>query len=100
MRFRAWYASGVVYEGTTVEHWKSMPEEGVQFVVVYRDTGRTVFDGADWYYWANGQIQMVPSVEWGVDQPKPIGCWSCIKRGTGLPDEEFERMRLEVWHGS
>lgn len=99
MIWQVWYANGAVYNGTTVDEWKALPEDGVVFVEVIRDTGRTIIDGGDWYYWVNDEILFVPSVEWGVEQPKPVGCSSCIKRGVGLSDEEFERMRQEVWHG-
>ena len=80
----------------TVADWKALPAEGVVWVIEFRDTGRGMFNGGDWYYIRDGALAYVPSVEWGVDQPKPTGCQDCVKRGVRVPDEEFARVMAEA----
>ena len=98
MRFRAWYTDAV-YDGESVEDWKALPAEGVVWVTLFRDTGRTMFNGGDWYHIVNGELAYVPSREWGQDEPKPTGCQDCIKRGVGVSDAEFARVMAEAKHG-
>lgn len=101
LRFRAWYRDET-YNGSTLSDFKALPEDGLVVLVALYDTGRTIFDGGDWYYWTNGRIRYVPSVEWGRDEPRPdIQCLDCVKHGVGVPDDEFERILAEAWgwHG-
>lgn len=89
MKFRAWYADGTVYRGNSAEDWKALPAEGVVVVVEYEDTGRRIFSGGDWYYLDGGRLAYVPSREWGRDEPRPVACRDCIKRGVGVPDHVY-----------
>lgn len=90
MLFKAYYADGAVYQGGHSE-WVAMPASGVVFVVLHTVTGRTWYNGGDWYWADENGIGYTPSGEWGTDQPKPdIACQSCIKQGVGVSDELFK----------
>lgn len=99
MRFRAWYLSGV-YEGEGVEAFKALPPEGVLWITTYPRPGyRNHYNGGDWYKWDGDTLGYIPSGEWGTWQPRPDGCASCIKKGVGVSDEEFERVKAEAYRG-
>lgn len=101
--FRAWYADSATYDGSVVDDFKAMPYEGVVVICVRKETGRTILDGGDWYFWRDGDIGYVPSVEWGRDEPRPdVACLDCVKRGVGVPDDVFARTVAEAWawHGN
>lgn len=97
--FRVWYVDGKSYAGESVEDWKALPPEGVVVAVVYRDTGKTLFTSADWYWLEGDTIQRVMSGPWGSDKPHPGGCLDCVKKYGVVSDEEFRRMYEEALHG-
>lgn len=99
MRWRAWYTEGRTYEGDDLDAWKALPAEGALAVVVYDDAGRTIYTGGDWYLWRDGGIAYVGAYPWGSHAPHPGGCLDCVKRGDGVSDEAWERVRLEVYRG-
>ena len=93
MRWRAFYTEGREFSGGTVEQWKALPMTGVIVVVVYRDTGRTVYSGGDWYWLEPDRIGKSPAAPWGSHAPYPADeLDDGIKRGDGVSDEEFGRV--------
>lgn len=101
MRLRVWYTDGRtgqrrVYRVTTVGGWKRLPKTGLLWATLYASTGRTYFNGADWYWLAGEWIERIPSGEWGTWAPRPDGCVHCIKRGDPVTDEEFARIEAEA----
>ena len=93
MKWSAWYSETERYDSETTE-WNDLPAEGLQVVIVYRDSGRSIYDGADWYWLHNGELNYAASGEWGSWKDRPmVSCSSCIKQGTRLPDEEFEAIQ-------
>ena len=97
MRFRAWYSGGRTFDGRDSEAWKALPADGMVWVTVFRETGRTFYNGGDWYYLDGAELRYVPSRTWGQDEPRPTDvCLACVKRGVGVPDDEFERIQLEA----
>ena len=99
MKWKAWYTDNRTYEGSTAEEWKAMPPEGVLYVAVYRDTGVTYYNGGDWYFWEDGGIQKTMAAPWGSHTPRPDGCLDCMKKGVGVPDEEFWALHRRIWDG-
>lgn len=97
MNWRAWYTEGRVYTSDETD-WLKLPSDGLVWVTVYRDTGKTHYNGGDWYWIEGDRVRYVPSREWGVDEPRPdVACLSCVKRGAGVPDEEFRKIAIEAW---
>ena len=99
-QWMAWYTGGRVFRGLAVDEWKALPPVGLLWVTVWNAPGeRTFFDGGDWYWWdADRQrFRYLPSGEWGTEQPCPdVSCLSCLKRGAGVSDEEFEFVRRDA----
>jgi hypothetical protein len=97
MRWRAWYENEIFDSQDVL--WKQLPSTGLQVLIVYEEGGRRVFSGGDWYWIFNGEVGYVSSGEWGTTQPKPesVSCLSCIKQGTGVADEEFNRIMEEAY---
>ncbi|MEK9767381.1 MAG: hypothetical protein VW683_00555 [Betaproteobacteria bacterium] len=97
MIFRAWYTENRIFDGTSVEDWKSLPSEGVLFVSLFYPTGVTFYNGADWYYINDqGNFAHVLSGEWGTEQPAPVSCIDCIKKGVGVSDEEYANIEQQA----
>ncbi len=90
MRWFAWYSLTERYDSDSTT-WNDLPAEGLQVVVVYRETGRTIYDGADWYWLYGGRMNYLASAsDSGVNRAKPqISCSSCIKRGTRIADDQI-----------
>lgn len=89
--YRAYYLGGEEY-AIDESSWKDLPATGVLVVVQYRDTGKTVFAGGDWY-WLDSKcdVRYLPTIEWGIDRhPPDIQCRSCLKKGVAASDEEFQ----------
>ena len=99
--FTAWYADGNIYHGSSLEEWKALPAEGVVYLVVEKETGRTLINSADWYYWHEGEIKRVRSGPWGTDQPPPAEqpCLDCVKKYGVVSDAEFHRIDVEASRG-
>ena len=90
---RVWYTEDREYDVSGVEDWKALPETGLLWAAIVRDTGVTHYNGGDWYFILSEEILYVPAAPWGQHSPKPRhGCLDCIKRGDGVRDEEFERV--------
>ena len=101
MRWRAWYTDDREYEGKGVDAFKALPEIGVLVIVEYRDTGRRVLAGGDWYYWQDGQIDYVSSGDWGTWKDRPsVSCLDCVKQGVGVSNDEFEAVYQRAWRSS
>ena len=97
MKFRAWYTGGRIFDGTTVEDWKALPDTGVLWVTVFRpDGGRNFYSGGDWYHIVDGGLEYVRAYPWGEHAPKPRGCLECIKRGDGASDDEFRAIEAQA----
>lgn len=90
--WRAWYANGIRYSAADPAHFTALPAEGVVVVVTYHDTGKTLWTGADWYWFDGRTMRTVLSVAWGATQPRPPGCVDCIKRGVEVSDATFAAM--------
>lgn len=98
MHWRAWYTEGRVFNGRTLDHWKVLPEDGVLGVVAFKETGKTVYDGGDWYMFDGTRFAFVPSGPvWGVDAPRPVGwCRQCVKRYGKVSEEEYRQVAREI----
>ena len=97
MKWSAWYSNGTRYDSETTG-WVHLPSTGLQILIHYKDSGRTIYSGGDWYYLRDNKFSYVPSGDWGTDQPIPdIPCKSCIKQGTGMRDAEFEAIYKLAW---
>lgn len=96
--FYAWYTEGRLFRGVNYDDWVPLPKEGLLGVVVFRKTGKTPYDGADWTWFDGREWGFVPSVSWdGTYEPKPaLPCSSCIKRGDAVSDDEYEKVALEM----
>lgn len=98
MNWRVWYSDGNVYS-SEAHSWASLPSIGIIIVVAYKETGKTVYNGGDWYWMENGEIKYISSGEWGTWKEKPIThCLSCVKQGVGVSDEEFLKIHKEAWN--
>ena len=97
LRWVAYYTDDRVFhsEDTT---WQALPSSGLLVVVMIYDTGRTFYNGGDWYIWENGGLRYIPSGEWGTNQPFPdVSCLSCVKEGVGVSDIEFAMVTAKAW---
>lgn len=95
MIWRAWYTEGCVYSSDETE-WTQLPSTGLVWITVYRETGRTHYNGGDWYWIEGDEIRYLPSEGWDGWIPRPKGCLTCIKRGDRVSDEEFFRIQGEA----
>lgn len=97
MKLRVWYSEGRVYDVTSVDDWKSLPAEGLLWITVFHpDSTRTFYSTGDWYYLEDNKIKYI-SGEWGPWKPRPnILCLDCVKRGIGVNNEEWEKVKSEA----
>lgn len=95
--WRAWYEGERTFSSTSTE-FQALPESGVLVLAEYRATGKTIWDGADWYYLEDGAFGYVASKAWGTDEPRPdLQCRSCVKEGVGVSDAEFWEAHRQAW---
>lgn len=96
--WRAYYTNNRIYDSAR-NTWAELPAEGVLLVVEFRVTGRTIYSGGDWYWLYDGTFGYRKAAPWGDHAPKPdhIACLSCIKRGVGVPDDEFHAVYNTAW---
>ncbi len=101
MRIRVWYTDEV-YDVTSFREWKALPKSGVVIVAESKESGVTKYNGGDWYWMNEEGLHKVSSRDWGAWEPMPEGvqCYSCIKQGAAVSDDEFQIMIDEVmsWH--
>jgi hypothetical protein len=95
MGWRTYYA-----DGTTVDSTEAAPEQldhGVVGVVEFLEPPyRKIVCGGDWVWWDGEHWQETDSVWNGwVDPPQDVP-EKYVKRGAGLPDDEWERLRLRM----
>lgn len=92
--WRAWYADGQIYANEAWQAFRFMPPTGVVVVVCYRNTGKTIYSGGDWYWFEQGgEFKYIPSQGWDGWEELPAGiCMSCTKRGDAVPDDVFAKM--------
>ena len=90
--WRAWYADGREFSSADM-CWVDLPASGVLVVIEYKGTGRTVYNGGDWYWLYDGRFGYASSGAWGTWRAAPsredVPCRSCVKRGVGVSDEAF-----------
>ena len=95
VRWRAWYADGREFSSADM-CWVDLPPFGVLVVIEYRDTGRTIYTGGDWYWLYSARFGYMPSGAWGTWQAAPTfaeaPCRSCVKRGEGVSDDAFREV--------
>lgn len=95
---RVWYTGGRSYTVHSLEEWKALPAEELLVVIVMHDDGEHSYRvvGGDWYWWEDDQIRKIASGDWGTwKEPPPVDCVECVKKGVGVPDEEF-RLLMEA----
>ena len=92
-----WLEHGLALVGEDYDDWVSVPE-GILGVVVFRETGRTLYDGADWYWYTGSEWGYIASGEWGTQAPFPehVGCRSCVKAHAVVSDEDMERVQEQM----
>lgn len=100
MKWRAWYTDGRAFSSEDGA-FQGLPETGLLFLIHYKEKngyrGRTVYSGGDWYWLADGKFHYASSGEWGTWKERPgVSCSSCVKRGDGVGDDEFQRVRREA----
>lgn len=96
MRLRVGYTEGRIFDISSAEEWKAMPKSGLLGVMSFSDTGRTFFNGGDWYWLVDEKVRYLSSGAWGSDKPQPGGCAVCFKQGVGVTDEEWDAFVIEA----
>lgn len=95
--WRAWYTNDRIFDSRQVT-WSSLPRDGVLGVVVYFSDGfRKIVDGGDWYY-LDSDIPTCTETHSDWDQwiDPPDVPLDELKRGVGVSDEEFDRIKTRM----
>jgi len=89
--WEAYYWDGALRVYTSRETaWVALPPTGLVAVTELRPTGRTIYNGGDWYWLHDGAFGYTPSQAWDAWEPAPtFACASCVKQGITVDDEVF-----------
>lgn len=96
VRWRVWYTDGRVFNGTTFNAWKRLPDDGVLSVMLWHADGtRRVMQGDDLYF-ATAEGVYAHDSRYSAEEIADRYPGASIKRGKWTTDAEMLRVAAEA----